>query len=181
MTATKENCCKLAILTICVSGWSPPPRNPPERSSQDSRGQVGTSTRLRRIPWPTASAHQVAADTIAKLASDAEARCAILFGREASGLTNEELQLCHVHLQIPAAPEYPSLNLAMAVQVVTYELFQAASEAPAEVRDGRSSHWDRPTATQAQLQALLDHLQQVLEDAGFLDPGNPGHRQHIAL
>ena len=48
---------------------------------------------------------------------------AILFGREDSGLTNEELQKCHVQLQIPASEEYGVLNLAMAVQIVAYELF----------------------------------------------------------
>lgn len=140
----------------------------------DCHWVVGTSTRVRRIPWPTASARQVAQDTVAKLTADPDAHCAVLFGREASGLTNDELQLCHLHLQIPAAPAYPSLNLAMAVQVVAYELFQAVSAPAGGVQDSRGQHWDRPTATQAQLQGLFEHLQQVLEAAEFLDPDNPG-------
>ena len=95
---------------------------------------------------------------------------AILFGREASGLTNEELQACHLHLLIPANPEYPSLNLAMAVQVVCYELYQRlAAEAAAADRV-----WDREPATSAQLKALLAHWSEVLEHLNYLDPDNPG-------
>ena len=45
-----------------------------------------------------------------------------MFGRETSGLTNEELQRCNVHLQIPANPDYPSLNVAMAGSIALYEL-----------------------------------------------------------
>ena len=67
----------------------------------------------------------LAKDVGAVLTEQAEAaEIAILFGREDSGLTNEELQRCHTHLQIPSSKEYGSLNLAMAVQVVCYEIFQ---------------------------------------------------------
>jgi len=131
----------------------------------DCHWVVGTSTRQRRIPWPLKSAEDVATDILARPES---ARIAVLFGRETSGLSNEELQKCHCHLQIPANPDYPSLNLAMAVQVVCYELHKQAAALPV------AAPWDRPQATMAQLQGLLDHLQSTLEDSGFLDPANPG-------
>jgi tRNA (cytidine32/uridine32-2'-O)-methyltransferase len=126
---------------------------------------VGTSTRARRIPWPVKSATDVAADILARPPGS---RVAVLFGRETSGLSNEELQLCHCHLQIPANPDYPSLNLAMAVQVVCYELYrQSAGAAPA-------TPWDHPPATAAAFEDFMTHLAAVLERAAFLDPGNPG-------
>lgn len=131
----------------------------------DCHWVVGTSTRSRRIPWPLKSAEAVAADI---LAQPPETRVAVLFGRETNGLSNDELQLCHCHLQIPANPDYPSLNLAMAVQVVCYELFkQAGSVTPA-------APWDHPPASAADLQGFMAHLEAVLVRAGFLNPGNPG-------
>jgi len=131
----------------------------------DCHWVVGTSTRNRRIPWPLLSAEQAAA----RMLQEAHGDVAILFGRENSGLTNEELQKCHCHLQIPASPQYPSLNLAMAVQVVCYELFKHAGAAQAT-----SAGWDRPLATMAQVEELLRHLEAVLVSSAFLDVTNPG-------
>lgn len=136
-----------------------------ESAIADSHLVIGTSTRSRRIPWP-----EVDARGAAHLISNATSvrNVAILFGREASGLTNDELQRCHTHLLIPANPEYPSLNLAMAVQVVCYELYQhALGPAAPEV-------WDRPAATAEQLEALIRHWDEVLEELEYLDPTNPG-------
>jgi tRNA (cytidine32/uridine32-2'-O)-methyltransferase len=128
---------------------------------------VGTSTRLRRIPWPVKPAAECAADI---LAQPSGSQVAILFGRETSGLTNDELQQCHCHLQIPANPDYPSLNLAMAVQVVAYELYrQASARTVAELEV-----WDRPLAPMSHLEALFDHLEAVLIAGRFLDSGSPG-------
>jgi len=127
---------------------------------------VGTSTRSRRIPWPVKSAAEVAADVLARPPGS---RVAVLFGRETNGLSNEELQRCHCHLQIPANPVYPSLNLAMAVQVVCYELFKQSEAEPQPV-----AAWDHPPATAAALEGMFEHLQGVLERGGFLDPANPG-------
>lgn len=127
---------------------------------------VGTSTRQRRIPWPLMLADAVAEDLVAKLANT---RVAILFGREASGLTNDELQKCHCHLQIPANPDYPSLNLAMAVQIVCYELFKHLGS-----QDAPQPAWDRPPANAEQTEGLLLHIRQLLLDVGFLDAANPG-------
>ena len=128
---------------------------------------VGTSTRTRRIPWPLQSAADVAAEILERLP---EQRIAILFGREASGLTNAELQRCACHLVIPANPDYPSLNLAMSVQVACYELFKQANAGLPQA----SAAWDRPRATAAETRALIEHFEGVLQRADFLDPDNPG-------
>ncbi len=131
----------------------------------DCHWVVGTSTRSRKIPWPIAYPKEIAAQ-IAEQPD--EARIAILFGREDNGLSNEELRRCHYHLQIPASPEYPSLNLAMAVQVVAYELYQALEAVQP------MAGWDRTLATTAQVEGLIEHLEATLVKADFLDPGNPG-------
>ncbi len=133
----------------------------------DCHWVVGTSTRSRRIPWPVKSAEAVAAEV---LGQPAGTRVAILFGRETNGLYNDELMRCHCHLQIPANPQYPSLNLAMAVQVVCYELYRQTERDAAP----DAAHWDQPPATHAQLEHFIDHLESVLVNAGYLDPGNPG-------
>lgn len=132
----------------------------------DRQWVVGTSTRVRRIPWPLEKAESVATGILERLPTH---RIAILFGRETSGLTNEELQRCHCHLVIPANPAYSSLNLAMAVQVVAYELYR-------QLEDGTidASQWDRSPATSAQIEGLIGHFESELVASGFLDPDNPG-------
>ena len=130
----------------------------------DCHWVVGASARPRRIPWPVADVRAAARKLLAEAAAG---QVAVLFGREADGLSNDELQRCNAHLRIPASPDYPSLNLAMAVQVVAYELF-AAQAAPAE------PEWDRPPATAAEVDAMLAHWERLLEAADFLDPENPG-------
>ncbi len=140
----------------------------------DCHWVVGTSTRQRRIPWPLKSAEEIAHEAIARQSQDPNSRIAILFGREASGLTNDELQKCHCHLQIPAHPDYPSLNLAMAVQVVGYELFKQALAQGGGGDKPVLDIWDRAPATVQQMQGLMTHLESVLVSSGFLDPANPG-------
>jgi len=132
----------------------------------DRQWVVGTSTRVRRIPWPLEKAEAVAAGVLERLPTH---RVAILFGRETSGLANEELQKCHCHLVIPANPDYSSLNLAMAVQVVCYEIYR-------QIEDGgiEAAQWDRSPATSAQIEGLIGHFESELVASGFLDPGNPG-------
>jgi len=91
---------------------------------------------------------------------------AVLFGAERTGLTNEELALAHLLIRIPANPEYPSLNLAMAVQLVCYELFRAAGT-PASSRPLVES--DVPLAPGADMERFYAHLQEVLDEVDFRD------------
>jgi TrmH family RNA methyltransferase len=91
---------------------------------------------------------------------------ALLFGAERTGLTNEELALAHLLIRIPANPDYPSLNLAMAVQLVCYELFRAAGS-PASPRP--LSEMAVPLAPGADMERFYAHLQEVLEEVDFRD------------
>ena len=91
----------------------------------------------------------------------------MVFGREHSGLTNEELQRCHYLLNIPANPGYSSLNLAAAVQVVSYELRMTVLGTGALVAD------EADYASGDELDLFYRHLEETLVDIGFLDPDNP--------
>lgn len=124
---------------------------------------VGTSTRSRTIPWPIFSPREMAE----KIRIEPQAQTAIVFGREQSGLTNEELHRCNFHVQIPANPEYSSLNIAAAVQVIAYELRLASLEESAPLA------WDYPLATAKELEGLYTHLEKVLVDLDFLNPKAP--------
>jgi tRNA (cytidine32/uridine32-2'-O)-methyltransferase len=125
---------------------------------------AGTSARLRTIPWPLLSPRQFA-DTVSK--EPRTSKIAIIFGREQSGLTNDELHRCHFHIQIQSNPEYSSLNLAAAVQIIAYELRVALLDniVPLE--------WDYPLAGAKEMEGFYDHLQQILIDTHFLDPKAP--------
>jgi tRNA/rRNA methyltransferase len=88
----------------------------------------------------------------------------LAFGSEKEGLTNEELSLCHFYVRIPSMESFPSLNLAQAVMVICYELFQASEEipkAPAQL------------AQADQLEKMFDHMEKTLIQIGFLDSNHP--------
>lgn len=134
---------------------------------EDCQFVVGTSARERRIPWPLLDARQCA-ERMA-VASDRE-QVAVLFGREDRGLTNEELQLCNLHLNIPTSEAYSSLNLAMAVQIVAYELrMLSATNLPVTEVD----QWDAPFASHENMERYYAHLEETLVDIEFLDPAAP--------
>lgn len=150
---------------------------------------IGASARSRRVPWPLLSPPQCAE----KVADDCRKnKVALVFGREDAGLTNEELQLCHYHVNIPADEEYSSLNLAAAVMVISYEVRMALLRRAGEpLARTDSSHdvagaqgqaedvvvagldWDVPRATGQQLESFYTHLEQVMIDLNFHDPENP--------
>jgi tRNA (cytidine32/uridine32-2'-O)-methyltransferase len=134
----------------------------------DCQFVVGTSARERRIPWPLLDARQCA-QRMAQVSS--KEQVAILFGREDRGLTNEELKLCNLNLSIPTAEEYSSLNLAMAVQIVAYEL-RALLLAP-DLPGNEYEHWDTPFATRENMERFYSHLEDTLIDIEFLDPAAP--------
>ena len=90
---------------------------------------------------------------------------ALLFGNERTGLTNEELALAHLLVRIPANPGYPSLNLAMAVQLVAYEVYRARGARHVAVPPPGAV----PLASGAEMQRLYLHLAEVLEQVGFRD------------
>ncbi|MGH8240832.1 MAG: RNA methyltransferase, partial [Steroidobacteraceae bacterium] len=109
---------------------------------------------------------RVAAERIA-----VEARCspvAVLFGAERTGLTNETLESAHALIRIPANSEYLSLNLAMAVQLVAYELFRACTNPV--VSDLRTAQ----LATAGEMERLYAHIAEVLETVDFRDRTQTG-------
>ncbi|MGB9428933.1 MAG: RNA methyltransferase [Gammaproteobacteria bacterium] len=127
---------------------------------------AGTSARHRGLGPPELAPR----DGVPKLlAVSAEQDVAVLFGRERTGLTNEEADRCHYLINIPANPEYSSLNLAAAVQVITYEFMLARGLAESVSRD------DVPAATAEEMEGLYAHLETAALDSGFLDPANPKH------
>jgi len=139
-----------------------------EQAIADCQFVVGTSARERRIPWPLLDPRQCA-DRIDRL-SDRE-QVAVLFGREDRGLTNEELQLCNLHLNIPTSDAYSSLNLAMAVQIVCYELRMLLVQP--DLATSEDQVWDTPFATAENMERFYAHLEQTLTELEFLDPAAP--------
>ena len=98
---------------------------------------------------------------------------ALVFGREDAGLNNEELQLCHFHVQIPTDEVYSSLNLGAAVMVICYELHKAGLRDIGTVNPEEDELWDQEKATGEQVEHFYEHLQRVLVAIDFHDPDNP--------
>ncbi len=147
---------------------------------------IGTSARPRSVSWgnmtPRECARAVRRHTELAVARGGSLPCAaIVMGPEKTGLTNDDVSLCAALVQIPASPIYSSLNLAMAVQVLSYELrvaWLAEAEAAgplAPVEAGRAL-----PATAAELEGLHEHMESVLTAAGFLHPDHP-HQLRLKL
>jgi len=128
---------------------------------------AGTSARHRGIGPPELQPRECLTRVYAAAASDQET--ALLFGRERIGLTNEELDRCHVLVNIPSNPDYGSLNLASAVQVLGYEYMLARGTAPAAKDE------DSTPATAEEMERLYEHIESAALETGFLDPANPKH------
>jgi tRNA (cytidine32/uridine32-2'-O)-methyltransferase len=109
-------------------------------------------------------------EAAARIVAEAQRRpAAVVFGTERTGLTNEELQTAHALVRIPASSAYAALNLAMAVQLVAYELFRACHGAVAPRTPA-----DAPLATAQELERLYAHFAQVLEEIDFRDRTQSG-------
>jgi TrmH family RNA methyltransferase len=132
----------------------------------DCHYAFGLSARLRHLPVPVINPRE-AVEQLEKF--DDDTQIAIVFGREHSGLSNEELDCCQFLVNIPANPDYSSLNLAAAVQVVAYELRMSFKP---EIDFGRIGE-QREAITAEDLSHLYDHFERSLTTIGFLDPDNP--------
>lgn len=126
---------------------------------------VGTSARPRTLNWPLYSPRSLAAE----LNTKTDIKTAIVFGRENSGLSNEELNQCHYLLQIPCNDSFSSLNIAAAVQIMVYELFVISQKDSPPSKIKSKNDWLPATSTQ--LEQFFEHLQQTLLDINFLQPG----------
>jgi len=136
-----------------------------EEAIRDCVYVAGASARARAIDWPGLEPRECAARLIEE---GRKGTAAVVFGSEKSGLSNSELDHCETLLSIPTDPEFSSLNLAMAVQVITYELRLASQ---GHEPTGKEPHV--PPATNEELEYFYAHLQRVLIDIDFLDPDNP--------
>jgi len=127
---------------------------------------AGASARTRSIPCPVLAPADFAQRVAA---ADGQGEVALVLGCEQSGLSNAEIDRCHFLVQIPTNPEYGSLNLAAALQILCYELRVAhATAAAAGAPSGAGQ-----TATADEMERFYAHLEQTLVQLDFLDPGNP--------
>jgi tRNA/rRNA methyltransferase len=128
---------------------------------------IGMSARRREISHPAVFPREAA-----QLALESEQEVALVFGNETSGMSNEELILCQRLAHIPANPEYSSLNLAAAVQVMAYELRMAAeTPLPPRLKGGGKPP---KMAMHDEIEGFYTHLQQTLIEIEFLNPAMPG-------
>jgi tRNA/rRNA methyltransferase len=143
---------------------------------------VATTARDRRDHTPPISPREVAALFVTQAASSS----AVVFGREEHGLYNDELDLCHVHVRIPAEGDYVSLNLAQAVQVIVYELSLARQFGPIIVSGSSTGTVQHPIpvkqtlpnariASRAMLDAMYKHLAELMLEVGYTDEKREDH------
>jgi tRNA/rRNA methyltransferase len=132
-----------------------------EEALSDLGCVIGTTSREGRNRNPFLTPEDLAERLVPLSTANA---IGLLFGSETYGLTNRELDFCHLFAKIPASPAFPSLNLAQAVMVIAYELFKASGTIPKEaVR----------VATAVDLEKMLSHMQKTLTEIGFLEKKSP--------
>ncbi len=139
-----------------------------EEALEECHFVAGTSARNRELPWVVLTPRQVASQVL-ELPSSSEV--AIVFGREKNGLTNEELAQCQVHIQIPTGGNYTSLNLAQAVQIMSYELCQSFLEQGTEMLPAKKEEWVSPN--QGEIRSFFERLEQLLVDLKVLNRDKP--------
>ena len=132
----------------------------------DTVFSAALTARRRELSLPRMQARDAARELVAR---SSDGIVALVFGNETSGMTNEEVGLCSLPVTIPTDPEFSSLNLGAAVQVLSYELRMAAlgeaAAAPADVQ--------AEPATHADFEGFMSHLERVVTASGFHDPANP--------
>jgi len=134
----------------------------------DSALIIGTSARTRSLSQQLLTPRELAELVKTKYQDQ---KISIVFGRENSGMSNEELDHCHYHVVIPANPEYSSLNLGSAVQLISYEL-RIASLDKVAVEPNKKSQYE--LATKEEVEGLIQHWEQACLTTEFLDRNNPG-------
>lgn len=150
-----------------------------DKALEDCVMVMGTSARGRKIPWPVLPPPEAA-----KMAVDSSqaGSVALVFGRENHGLSNDELHLCHYHIHIPSNPNYSSLNLSMAVQIMCYELrmlylrnLEEGEGSPylKPMMSPGDAGWDVPRAKVGDVEGFFGHLEQTLHDVDFHRRDNP--------
>lgn len=129
---------------------------------------VGASARLRSIPWPVVTPRQMGEQVVEAAQT---APVAVVFGNETNGLSNAELEQCNALVHIPANPDYSSLNIAAAGQVLAYEIYLAAQQERALEKD--VLYDEQAPANTDELNSMYEHFETALTEIGFLDPKAP--------
>jgi len=141
-----------------------------EEALIDCRLVVGTSARYERtLQWDILEPKECSEKLVAQAQSG---KVAILFGRESSGLTNDELAMCHFLVHVPTNPDYSSLNVASAVQILSYEC-RVAHLSSSEIENEQQEKEEAVTVDV--MEGYYKHLETSLIESGFLDPENPKH------
>ncbi|MFC0168822.1 RNA methyltransferase [Pseudoduganella danionis] len=134
---------------------------------------AAVSARLREYSPPVLTPRALAGQLLAQ----PELHAALIFGNERFGLPNEIVEQCNVLINIPANPDYSSLNLSQAAQVLAYECRMAALGGAPSVRqpggDANDIGFQGEAASVAQIEGMYQHLEQALVEIGFLDASNP--------
>tara|TARA_Y100000294_G_scaffold100574_1_gene93307 strand:- start:20940 stop:21752 length:813 start_codon:yes stop_codon:yes gene_type:complete len=124
---------------------------------------IGATARRRSLAWPLLDSEQAAS----RLVTESErTTCALVFGPEACGLSNAQLDLCHAHLRIDVNEAFPSLNVATAIAIMAYELRkQSASAVPTTPPQSADA---MAPMTMGEFDQLIKHLERVLNRTAFL-------------
>lgn len=137
-----------------------------QQALADTVFSAALTARRRELSLPRMQARDAARELVAR---SGDGIVALVFGNETSGLSNEEVGLCSLPVTIPTDPDFSSLNLGAAVQVLSYELRMAAlGEAAAATLDAQAE-----PATHADFEGFMAHLERVVTASGFHDPANP--------
>ena len=128
---------------------------------------MGTSARRRGEKWPLLSASEGGGKLVDEAISS---QVALVFGREKTGLTNDELQLCNFHVMISANPDYPVLNMAQAVQILCYEIWQAYQRVGKQDKIEANVSYPKHEA----METFYQTLEQTLYDVNFIIKQHPG-------
>lgn len=137
-----------------------------DEALKESSLVIGCSARSRHLDIPVLTARELAEKLVS---THHDQNISVMFGTESSGLTNDELSRCHYQVYIPGNPDYCSLNLASAVQLICYELRVAVLGSSA--RDIQKEN--KQLVTAEQMEGFYEHLEQTLIQTGYHNPKHP--------
>jgi tRNA/rRNA methyltransferase len=152
------DCNVVAGLSARLREFSPPLMQPREFATSISASMAASI------------AASTAASTTASTADESTLQAALVFGNERFGLSNEQVERCNVLLHVPTNPDYSSLNLAQAVQIMAYEC-RMATVSSTHMPSGIGFQGELAKAEQ--IEGMFNHLEQALIDIDFLDPTHP--------
>mgnify|MGYP001391728184 FL=1 len=133
---------------------------------KDSTLIFGTSARTRTIPWPTKTSSELK-DTLDNELKNMNSKICFVFGREISGLSNEELQMCDYHIKIPTEEDFSSINLSHSVQIISYILKMEIDN------QDQYSNEEQSSLTFQDNEYLIEHFDEVMKKIDFYDQENP--------